>query len=135
MADVHTKVQRSYNMSRIKSKNTAPEMIFRRYVWKSKMGGYRVSPKLIGRPDLYFPGKRTAVFIDGCFWHKCPKCYVEPKSRIRFWQKKIKENVDRDLQINKQLGEQNIKVFRIWEHEIKNDVAKCYTTLMEVLKK
>lgn len=130
--DNHTIVQRSYNMSRIKAKDTSIELNFRKYIWEKGLRGYRVNYKLKGKPDIYFLKKRFAVFIDGCFWHKCPKCYIKPKSNNDYWLKKIKGNIQRDKDVNKSLAKMNIKVVRFWEHEIKEDIDSCYLRISSV---
>src|SRR3989338_6608055 len=96
MPDVHTKKQRSYNMSMIRSKNTKPEIILRKLLSASGVKGYRINYKLTGKPDIVFPKQKIAIFVDGCFWHMCPKCYIQPKSNPKFWINKIKGNVKRD---------------------------------------
>jgi len=124
--DVLTKKQRSYCMSRIKNKNTSLEIFFRKYIWNKGLRGYLVKNQIQGKPDLYFPKKKIAVFIDGCFWHKCPECFIAPKSNARFWKNKINKNVKRDKQINKLLKTNGVKVIRFWEHEIRKNPSKCF---------
>ena len=80
--------------------------------------------KLPGRPDLYFPKLMLAVFIDGCFWHKCPICYTDPKSNKDYWIPKIDKNVNRDKQNEILLKSKGIYVIRYWGHEVKNDLNK-----------
>lgn len=121
MADVMTKKQRSYNMSMIKGKNTQPEIILRRIISAAGLRGYRLHYKLPGKPDIIFPKKRIAVFIDGCFWHKCPKCFVKPGTNRKFWNKKIDSNVERDRLVNTELKSKDWKVIRIWEHELRKE--------------
>ena len=117
MADNLTKSQRSFNMSRIRSTKTAPEMEVRPIMKKL---GFSFQPKRIsGRPDFVNRKRKVVVFIDGCFWHKCRYHYVEPKSNLEYWKGKVKRNVERDRTIDKKLKEQGWKVLRIWEHEIK----------------
>jgi len=116
--DTHTSSQRSYNMSKIKRVGTGPEKIFTKMVYESGLRGYRKDYRIYGRPDLYFLKSKVAVFIDGCFWHKCKKCYIKPKSNLDYWTKKINNNVKRDKLVNKTLSENGIDVLRIWEHEI-----------------
>merc|ERR1711879_636225 len=95
MADVLTKEQRSYCMSQIRGKNTKPEVILRKALWS--MGHrYRIKNKLPGKPDLVYPSLKVVIFVDGCFWHKCPKHYQPPKTRPLFWEKKINANAERD---------------------------------------
>lgn len=114
-------------MSQIGSKDTKAEITFRKLLWSKGYKGYRLHPKkIIGKPDLYFPKKRLAVFIDGCFWHKCPKCYIKPKTNLRFWNKKIEGNVSRDKKVNIQLKKEKIKIVHFWEHEIRKSLNKAY---------
>ncbi|MGZ5050471.1 MAG: very short patch repair endonuclease [Methylobacter sp.] len=120
-SDVMTPEQRSRCMSKIKGKNTGPEMRLRRALWAIGMR-YRLNSSLPGRPDLVFQGKKLAVFVDGCFWHGCPEHAVFPKSNIEFWETKIKGNIARDEKINNVLEALGWQVFRIWEHEIKDNV-------------
>ncbi|PIR80008.1 MAG: very short patch repair endonuclease [Candidatus Levybacteria bacterium CG10_big_fil_rev_8_21_14_0_10_35_13] len=132
--DVHTKSQRSFNMSRIKSSNTALEIMFRKYIWQEGVRGFRVKNKILGKPDIYFPKKKIAVFIDGCFWHKCPIDFITPKSNVEFWNSKISENLKRDKKINKLLKEKSVTVIRLWEHEVENNISDCFLRIEEQLK-
>jgi len=120
MSDVLTKAQRSYCMSRIRGKNTVPELVLRRAISSSGLKGYRLHYKLPGKPDIVFPQRRIAVFIDGCFWHKCPKCFTEPKTNRRFWMRKIASNAKRDRLINIELRRNGWRVLRVWEHDARN---------------
>lgn len=130
-----TKKQRSLCMSNIKSRNTKAEIIFRKYIFDKGLRGYRVNSTVLGKPDIFFPKKKIAVFIDGCFWHKCPKCFVKPKSGIVYWQKKIENNVSRDKKINKELRQQGFQVLRFWEHSILKQTQKCFDKLIKVYEK
>lgn len=121
-------------MSRIRAKNTKPEIEFRQFLWSKGIKGYRIHSKIRGKPDLYFGPKKIAVFIDGCFWHKCPVCFKKPKSNKKYWNHKIKNNVIRDLETDIFLGKNGIKVLRFWEHEIKNDINKCFNKLKKLIK-
>lgn len=122
-------------MSQIKGRNTNTELYFRRYIWNKRLGGYRISDKILGKPDLYFRKQKIAVFIDGCFWHKCQRCFKKPKSNNHYWDRKIKDNVARDKKINQRLKKQDIIVLRFWEHEIKNNIDNCYNKLRAVYEK
>lgn len=84
---------------------------------------------------FFILGKKIAVFIDGCFWHKCPKCFVKPKSKNRYWDKKIRNNVGRDKEINLKLKKRGITVVRFWEHNIKRNIDKCYSKLKKIYEK
>lgn len=126
MVDVHTKDQRSYNMSMIRGKDTKPEIRLRQYLFSGGLRGYRLHYKLIGKPDIVFTRKKVAVFIDGCFWHKCPKCFKGPKTNKKFWTEKIESNIRRDKKVNRELKKQEWHVVRIWEHELKKDLDRVY---------
>ncbi len=128
--DVHTKEQRSYNMSQIKWKNTKPELKLRKLLWNNGIRGYRLNAKLPGRPDIYFPKKKLAIFVDGCFWHKCPKCYVRPKTRKKFWDEKIKSNIVRDRKNNLKFKRMGIVVIRLWQHEINQSHSSCINKVL-----
>jgi len=121
MTDVLSPAQRKLNMSRIRAKNTGPEVKLRKLLWVEGIRGYRVHYKLPGKPDIVFTKKKIAVFIDGCFWHKCPICFQEPATRKEFWMNKIQSNIDRDKKVNEQLKEEGWTVIRIWEHEIRKE--------------
>ena len=118
MPDVLTSEQRSFNMSRIRGRDTSPERAVRAGLRAARIAGYRVNSALPGKPDIVFPRVRLAVFIDGCFWHRCPKDYREPETRRDFWRRKIERNVERDRQVDGILAAQGWTVIRIWEHEV-----------------
>lgn len=130
-----TKEQRSYCMSRIRSNNTSPEILFRKYIWQKGLKSYRIHNKIVGKPDLYFPKQKIAVFIDGCFWHGCPKCFIAPKSQKKYWHQKINKNIKRDMTNNIQLKKLGIMVIRFWEHDIKANLDKCYLNLKNIYEK
>ena len=122
-------------MSRVKGKNTKIENIFRKYIWEKGIKGYRVNnSKITGKPDLFFGPQKLAVFIDGCFWHKCPECFSPPTSNFGFWDEKLTGNVNRDKEVNKLLKGKDIRVIRFWEHEVEKNLDKCYKKLVKELK-
>lgn len=133
MTDVHTPEQRTYNMSRIRAKNTGPEVKLRKLLYAEGIRGYRIHHNLPGKPDIVFIKKKIAIFIDGCFWHKCPVCFQEPATRKEFWMKKIQSNIDRDARVNKQLKEEGWKVIRIWEHEIRKEPDSAVKKVISML--
>jgi len=128
-----TKKQRSEVMSKIRSKNTQPELLLRRYLWAKGVRGWRLHKKLPGKPDLYFGPKKVAVFIDGCFWHKCPQCYRAPKTNKKFWNAKIRRNIARDLESDVALREMGVTPLRFWEHEVRKNIEKCYKKIKREL--
>ena len=119
MTDVLTPEQRRKNMSRIRGKNTSPELKLRKMLWESGIRGYRVHYKLPGKPDIVFTRKKVVVFVDGCFWHKCPVCFRPPETNAEFWNDKLQKNVERDLKVTKELEDLGWTVLRFWEHEVK----------------
>lgn len=124
MADVLTPKQRSFCMSRIRGRDTKPEVALRKKLWQLGLR-YRLGAKLPGKPDLVFPKHRVVVFIDGCFWHGCAKHMVEPKSNKKFWLNKIQRNKARDAEVNRILKKSGWNIIRIWEHEIRADIQSC----------
>lgn len=117
MTDVHNQRQRSFNMSRIKSANTKPELIVRSMVHQM---GYRFrlhQKQLPGRPDLVLPKHRSIIFVHGCFWH-CHRCRfgrVKPATNAEFWAQKRGQNVLRDRRNLKSLRQQGWQVLVVWE--------------------
>lgn len=111
-------------MSSIKGKNTKPEVMLRKYLWNNGIRGYRLHWKKVpGRPDIAFPGKRLAIFVNGCFWHRCPICSPAlPKSNTEFWRDKFDKNVQRDEVKNNELKKLGWKVMTIWECQIKSNM-------------
>jgi len=131
MTDVLTKEQRAYNMSKIRGKNTLPEIKLRKLLWSDGVRGYRIHYNLPGKPDIVFTKKKIAIFIDGCFWHKCQICFQEPETRKEFWMKKIQSNIDRDKKVNAQLKDMGWTVMRFWEHEIRKNPSLVIETIRE----
>jgi len=119
MVDNVSKEQRSKTMSRIKSKWTSPERNLHNFL-KSYKIKHKMYPKIVGNPDILLTEKNIVVFLQGCFWHKCPKHYRQPHSNKSYWLDKIKKNVARDKQSYRILRQQGFKVLIIWEHELKN---------------
>jgi DNA mismatch endonuclease (patch repair protein) len=133
--DVHSPEQRSYNMSRIKGKNTKPELLVRKWLW-SRGYRYRLHRKdLPGKPDIVFPRQRKAVFVHGCFWHKHDCRYFKwPRTNREFWKKKINENVRRDQKNYQDLIADDWNYFIVWECELKEDIAGLWDRVAEFLE-
>jgi DNA mismatch endonuclease (patch repair protein) len=111
-------------MSANKSKNTKPEIILRKGLWASGIKGYRLHwKKAPGSPDISFPGKRVAIFVNGCFWHRCPYCELPlPKTHSRFWHEKFKKNIQRDKKKIELLQKEGWKTLIIWECQLANEL-------------
>jgi len=120
MADQMSKEKRSYTMSKIRARgNASTELKMMGLLKENRIAGWRRHQKLPGNPDFVFRKEKVALFIDGCFWHKCPKCFIPPKSNKEYWTKKIANNRARDRRINKELRGKGWEVVRIWEHSLK----------------
>ncbi len=120
MRDPLTKSERSALMAKVRSRgNRSTEYAVEKILARLKMPRWTKHPKAVpGCPDFYFPSKKIAVFVDGCFWHSCPKCGRIPKTRVKFWAAKIDDNRRRDQRIRRQLRSEGHHVVRIWEHDI-----------------
>jgi DNA mismatch endonuclease (patch repair protein) len=115
MADIFSKKERSAIMSKVRSGNTKVELKAKQLL---KGRGLRYQPKIFGKPDFGSKKLKIAVFIDGCFWHKCPKHFRMPVSNSRYWRLKIDRNLKRAKEVNKKLKEKGWKVVRVWEHKV-----------------
>ncbi len=134
MTDVHDKKTRSYNMSQIKSRDTKPEMIVRKFLHK-KGFRYRLNySKLPGKPDIVLPKYKTVIFVNGCFWHGHEGCksFVIPKTRTKWWVNKINRTKQLDAKNEETLKKAGWKVIIIFECELKN--GKIETTLNKLLE-
>lgn len=132
MADVHTKETRSYNMSRIKAKDTKPELQVRKYL-HSKGFRYKLHDKTLpGRPDIVLPKYKTVIFIHGCFWHGHNACkyYVVPKTKTEWWLDKINGNIANDTRAVTALQQAGWRVITVWECELKG--GKVTQTLLNI---
>ena len=121
--DNHLKKVRSYNMSRIRSTNSKPEDIVRKYLF-SKGLRYRKNVKTLpGKPDVVLKKYKTVIFVNGCFWHGHQGCkyFVMPKSNTEYWNKKITGNVERDKKVIVRLEELGWNVITVWECQLKKD--------------
>lgn len=133
MADTLSREQRSSIMSRIRSKDTGPELAVRTLVHRM---GYRFRihrRDLPGSPDLVFPSRRKVIFVHGCFWHRHRKCVLSriPKSRVDFWTAKLNANAERDIANIQTLGRADWKVLVVWECQIGEfDLGKRITTFL-----
>ncbi|MDM9630228.1 very short patch repair endonuclease [Robiginitalea aurantiaca] len=119
--DVHDKLTRSYNMSKIGSKDSKPEMIVRKFLHGHGFR-YRLHKKeLPGNPDLVFKKYKTVLFVHGCFWHAHQDCkyFKLPDTRKEWWEVKLRSNKERDIKNKKALSDQGWSVITVWECELK----------------
>ena len=126
MADNHSKEVRSMNMSRIRSTNSKPEEIVRKYLFSKEFRYRKNVKKLPGCPDIVLPKYKTVIFVNGCFWHKhdCPR-FVWPSSNQEYWKPKILRNVERDKNNCRELSSKGWNVITIWECELKKKVFEA----------
>lgn len=134
MADVHTKAVRSYNMSRIKGRNTKPEVLVRRFLHSKGFRFLLHCKKLPGRPDIVLPKYKTVILVHGCFWHGHKGCryFVVPKTRTAWWLEKISSNRQRDQDNSAGLRKGGWKILTIFECDLKAE--KRERTLKKILK-
>lgn len=126
MPDNHTKEIRSYNMSRIRSKNTKPEEIVRKYLFSKRLRFRKNDKRYSGKPDIVLPKYKVIIFVNGCFWHSHKGCkdFVVPKSNQEYWVAKLEGNRLRDAANIVALESQGWNVIIVWECELKKDVRQ-----------
>ncbi|MBU4312213.1 MAG: very short patch repair endonuclease [Candidatus Omnitrophica bacterium] len=134
--DILTKEKRSWNMSRIRGKDTKPELIVRSFLHRSGIRFRIHAANLIGRPDIVLPKYKTVIFVHGCFWHchkGCKYAYI-PKSRKKFWSAKFKDNIARFDQVRKKLKKDSWRVVVIWECQVLNNSVKL-KNMLKIIKR
>lgn len=120
MADWLTRDQRSRNMASIRSRgNKTTERVFLSILRRARVSGWRRHLDLPGKPDFVFRAERVAIFLDGCFWHGCPRCYRLPQDNRSYWRKKVIGNRRRDSCRSQELRSLGWRVLRLWEHGLK----------------
>lgn len=130
--DTVTKAQRSANMSKIRSKDTKPEMVVRRHLHALGFRYRLHDSKLPGHPDIVLPKWHTVIFVNGCFWHRHEGCKLAttPKSNVNFWQAKFAKNVERDIREHAELESAGWHVIVIWECEVNNTLDCLANNIM-----
>ncbi len=114
-----------------KRSDTKPELLVRKRLREAGLTGYRLQWKVPGRPDVAWPGKKVALLVNGCFWHRCPKCNLPmPKGNVQYWSVKFDTNVERDKRNLRELEALGWKVHVIWECELKR---KCIDDTFDAL--
>jgi DNA mismatch endonuclease (patch repair protein) len=117
---------RSRIMASVKRCNTGPEIELRRALFSCGLRyRLRYKARLPGSPDVVFSAAKVAVFVDGCFWHACPIHGTSPKTNAEFWQSKLLRNASRDERVDRELAQMGWLPVRLWEHEVKDDLASC----------
>lgn len=133
MADVFDPATRSALMGRIKSHgNKTTEMKLIEIFRSNGFTGWRRNQPVFGKPDFVFRAQRVCIFVDGCFWHRCPRCYREPTSNASYWTTKFQRNTKRDRLVSKTLRADGWHVLRIWEHQL---TMKARPTLLRRLRR
>lgn len=127
-----TSASRSFNMSRIRAKNTKAEVLLRKALWRNKVRFRIHSEGVKGKPDILIKKYRLAVFVDGGFWHgyNWETNRGRIKSNTEFWIAKIERNMERDREVNRILSEQGFTVMRFWDHEVLKELAKCVNQIL-----
>ena len=125
----------SRSMKSNRAKNTSPELALRSALAAARIRGYRIHKKGVpGRPDILFPKRRLAVFVNGCYWHRCSVCALPiPKTHPEFWKKKFELNARRDSRKLEELEAGGWRVLTIWEHEVREDLAGCVERIKRAL--
>lgn len=117
--DVFTKAKRSEVMARIRSAgNRSTELRLIEIFRNNRITGWRRRQSITGNPDFVFRSKLICIFVDGCFWHGCPRCYRRPTSNADYWNWKLRRNRNRALIVNRELRNAGWRVLRIWEHQL-----------------
>ena len=131
----YTTKKRSKMMSKIRGKNTKPELLFRKALWHKGIR-YRIYNKLPGKPDLSIKKYKLAIFIDGEFWHgyNWHEQMKSIKSNRRFWIPKIERNIQRDQEVNQSLSNLGYTVFRFWSKEVLNDLDTCINDVLTYIE-
>lgn len=130
VADRLTRAARSRLMARIVGDDLKPETALRSALRGAGARFRRNDRRLPGSPDVSLPAARLAVFVDGCFWHGCPRHYRRPRSRRRFWDGKLRANRTRDARDRRALNRRGWRVMRVWEHEVKADPAAAAARIL-----
>ncbi len=125
--------QRRKNMQRIRSTGTKTERIVMNELEKRNLDFICYDKAIIGTPDIVFPDKKIAVFIDSDFWHANPKRFIKPKTNVEYWEKKIAGNKKRDRKVNRELKKEGWTVVRIWEYDVKHNVNRCINKILNAL--
>ena len=136
MTDVFSKAKRSEVMSRIRgSGNKSTELKLMRLMRKNGIKGWCRRVNIFGKPDFVFKKERLCIFVDGCFWHSCPRCFSPPKQNAQFWLKKTRGNSARDKRVSRKLRSENWSVCRIYECSLKKNPEAAICKIKRMLRR
>ena len=128
--DEHT----TRSMKSNKRKDTKPELVLRKALRDAGFPGYRLQWKVPGRPDICYPGRKVAIFVNGCFWHRCPYCNLSiPKHNSDYWENKFSTNVARDERNLAELHDRGWTTIVVWECQLKKNLQDVVNSICEVL--
>ena len=134
MTDTRTPEQRSRIMAAVRGKNTSPELDLRRALFAAGIRGWRCHYRRVpGTPDLAWPARKVAVFVDGAFWHGHPSRH-RPGRSGKYWDEKIAGNVERDRRVDAQLKEAGWAVLRLWDFEVKKQLDASVEAVQSLLE-
>lgn len=134
MTDRLTPEQRRRCMQANRRSDTGPELRLRKAL-HARGFRYVLGSKLPGRPDLVFPSRKVVVFVDGCFWHRCPSHGVMPEANRFRWQEKLEDNVKRDRRNDRSLIDAGWKVVRVWEHDVRHNLPVTVRRISAILSR
>lgn len=134
MGDIFSKEKRSDIMSKVRSKDSKIEIIFRKALWKEGFRYRKNCKNYFGKPDLVLKKFKTVIFIDSCFWHGCKKHGSLPRTNKKFWLNKITANINRDKIVTKHYKKNEWKIIRIWEHEIIKNFEETLKKCNQLIK-
>lgn len=118
-----------------RGRDTKPELQLRRLLREAGFPGYRLHWKAPGRPDVAYPGRRVAIFVNGCFWHRCPHCKpTEPTTHAEFWSKKFELNRERDIRKRRELEAADWTVITVWECQLRKDPTGVVAVVSAILR-
>ena len=136
MTDIWSTEKRSQVMAAVRSKgNRSTELRMAELFQTNGLKGWRRHQPLPGKPDFVFRREKVAVFVDGCFWHGCPRCYTAPSTRKAFWKAKLDDNRRRDRRVSRQLRAQGWRVVRVWECSLRKRPDASVRRVMRALER
>jgi len=116
------------------AKNNRPEVLMRRLLREAGYGGYRLHWRVAGKPDIAYPGRRVAIFVNGCYWHRCPRCQLPmPKANPEYWLAKFRRNQIRDSRNRRDLEMQGWTVATVWECDLSKEPQRVLEEIIALL--